>query len=136
MRENESTTLLEWRPEFSIGLPEVDTEHRDIIRLINALYDSCLCRDEPSAVAGFLGETYAWIHAHFALEERLMRDIGYDGYAPHKAEHERLLAEIGEVIEACETGAAFDADGFGAVLAAWFAGHFRTQDARLYRRLG
>jgi hemerythrin len=37
--------------------------------------------------------------AHFALEERFMREHGYDQLALHKADHERLLDEIREIMD-------------------------------------
>ena len=83
-----------------------------------------------------LGEIYARISAHFALEERLMREHDYDEYDAHKADHERLLDDLLELIDDYEEDRVEDLAAFGARLDGWFSEHFRTRDARLHRRLG
>ncbi len=81
----------------------------------------------------FLGELYAMICAHFALEERVMRETGYDEYAAHKDDHERLLDEIRDLMDDYEDAGAIDMDAFSRRLEHWFSEHFRTKDARLHR---
>lgn len=136
--------LIEWREDFSIGVPEVDHEHRELIDLINAAHAELAEAPSNNSAAEFLGEIHARIAAHFALEEKLMREAGYDRLGPHKAAHETLLDDIRDLMDACETGqapgaapgAALDAAVFGVRLADWFGEHFRTEDARLHGRLG
>ncbi len=133
--------LIEWREEFSIGVPEVDHEHRELIALINQAHADLAETSSAETIstdlaAELLGEIHARIAAHFALEEKVMGQAGYPRLAPHKAAHEILLDEIRELMDTCETGQALDAEAFGARLADWFGEHFRTEDARLHGRLG
>jgi len=62
---------------------------------------SAVSNDEAidAAVMDFLGELYARIAAHFALKEKIMRDNGYDEYHDHKADHERLLDDIRDLMD-------------------------------------
>ena len=71
-------TLIEWRDEFKIGIEEVDFEHQELIELINELYSETKKADSSMSVIYFLGEIYAKISAHFALEEKIMSDLKYD----------------------------------------------------------
>ena len=128
--------LLEWRAEFETGVPDVDHEHRELVALINELYDTMAAAAPVGEVLEYLGEIYARISAHFALEERLMREHDYDEYEPHKADHERLLDDLLELIDDYEADRVEDLTAFGARIDAWFTEHFRTRDARLHRRLG
>ena len=69
--------LIEWRDEFSTGDPAVDHEHRELVELINELHGKLSSGDHSTeAVENFLGEIYLKITAHFALEERMMREAG------------------------------------------------------------
>ena len=129
-------TLLEWRDEFRIGIEEVDHEHQELIGLINALHAALGDDRSSERVEGFLGEIFASISAHFALEEKVMRARHYDALAAHKADHERLLDDLRDLMDEQAGGAILDEERFGARLAEWFAGHFRTHDARLHRFLG
>ena len=86
--------LVEWREEYRIGIPAVDYEHRGLIDLINNLHSDLSGNPDKAEVLACLGEIYARISAHFALEERVMRERRYDQHAEHKEDHERLLDEI------------------------------------------
>jgi len=128
--------LIEWREDFSLGVAEVDHEHRELIELINVAYAHMQSDDSVEAVSDFLGEIYARIAAHFALEEKLMREQAYDQFAEHKEEHEQLLDEIRDLMDAYEDGDLPDEKALAGRLHGWFTQHFRTQDARLHRKLG
>ncbi len=128
--------LIEWKDEFNTGIPDIDHEHQELIGLINELYSRVAQGGSKEAVLDFLGEIDARISAHFALEEKIMRDRHYDQYQDHKADHERLLEEIRDIMDDCEDDAAFDRDAFAARLSAWFTDHFKTKDARLHKHLG
>lgn len=127
-------TLVEWRDEFRIGIPGVDHEHEMLIGMINGLHGA-LQGSRAMTALDFLGELDAQIAAHFALEEREMRDRQYPRYDGHKADHERLRDEIGEMLDACGEGAELDESALGARLAAWFSVHFRTHDVELHHYL-
>lgn len=127
--------LIVWRDSFNVGIPSVDHEHRQLVALINELYDK-LEESDKYTVSDFLGEIYAGIAAHFALEEKTMRDRGYDEYEDHKRDHERLLDEIADIMDTFEADGFFDKEELAARVAAWFTVHFKTKDARLHQRLG
>ncbi len=127
--------LIEWSETFSVGMPEVDHEHREMIDLINALHARMSEEASDDAVLAFLGEIHARISSHFALEEKIMREARYAGYGSHKQDHERLLDEIRDLMDERETGTEFDEAAFAARLRAWFTEHFRSEDARLHKYL-
>ena len=127
--------LLEWKSDYAVGIEAVDHEHRELITLINDLHDSLSKPDSDYSVAEFLGEIYAKIAAHFALEERVMRERGYDQLADHKEDHERLLDEIREIMDDYELRGAFDEETLATRLSGWFGAHFREKDSRLHKHL-
>ena len=128
-------TLITWRKEFETGIPEVDHEHRELVALINRLADDIAAGADKERVQSFLGEVFARIAAHFALEESVMRKHGYDEYEDHKAEHENLLDEIRDIMDDFEDEKQTTSSLAGR-LEAWFSRHFETHDARLHHRLG
>jgi hemerythrin-like metal-binding protein len=128
-------TLLDWRDEYRIGVPDVDHEHRTLIGLINELHASLGTDRSIERVDAFLGEIYARISAHFALEERQMQASGYAQFAPHKADHERLLDDLRDIMDEVAARDVLDDETLSARLSAWFSEHFRTHDARLHDAL-
>jgi hemerythrin-like metal-binding protein len=128
-------TLLQWKDTFSVGVAEVDHEHRELIGLINTLHAALGTERDGERVEAFLGEIFADISAHFALEERVMRERRYDALAEHKADHERLLDQLRDMMDEQADGAQLDDALFGGQLEEWFARHFSTHDARFHRHL-
>jgi hemerythrin len=128
-------SLIEWDENYSVGVAAVDHEHRELIGLVNEAHDRLLRPGAAEAVMDFLGEIFARISAHFALEEQIMRGRNYDHYDEHKTDHERLLDEIRDIMDDYEDGELFSEALLAQQLKTWFAGHFRSHDARLHRRL-
>ena len=128
-------TLVEWRDEFEIGIKEVDFEHQELIELINESYAMAKEDDSRAAVTGFLGDIFIRISAHFALEEKEMREMKYDQYEDHKEEHEALLDNIRDIMDDYEERATLDEEELGERLKDWFVNHFSTKDARLHKFL-
>lgn len=125
--------LIEWRDEFSVGVAAVDHEHRELIALINDAHAALGAGDE--GVSAFLGEVYAKISAHFALEERMMRERHYDQYREHKEDHERLLDELRDIMDDHERKHDYNDARLTERLGGWFGIHFKTHDARLHKHL-
>lgn len=129
-------TLVEWRDEYKVGIASVDHEHQALIQAINDLHARQSGSLDEQAVADFLAEINTKISAHFALEEKIMREHGYDQYADHKADHERLLDGIRDIMDDFDRGAYVRYDEvLAAHLGDWFLQHFKTKDARLHKLL-
>ena len=129
--------LIEWRKEFETGVADVDHEHKELVDLINALDARLGEKVDDQTVSDFLGEVFARISAHFALEESIMRKHGYDEYAAHKAEHEALLDDIRDIMDDFSEGRFRDyREALSVAVRDWFVNHFKTRDARLHKMLG
>jgi len=128
--------LIEWRDDFRIGIASVDHEHRALVDLINDLHAKLGDEVDTATVIEVLGEIFARISAHFALEEAIMRERGYDDLDAHKADHEELLDGLRDIMDAVEEKAFPDLEAaLSERLERWFTVHFRTHDASLHRFL-
>lgn len=126
-------SLLEWRDEFRIGIAEVDHEHKTLIDLINRLHESLGADRAAERVEAFLGEIFARIAAHFALEEKDMQARGYPERPAHKADHEQLLDDLRDIMDEVNDRGVLDDAALSQRLAAWFGDHFRSHDVRFHR---
>ncbi len=129
-------TLLRWESRYSVGIAAVDHEHRELVDLVNRLYDEATSQGSKDAAIDFFGDLFRAISAHFALEERFMRERNYDHLAQHKNDHERLLDELRDIMEDFRATARIDRPLLAQRLDAWFSRHFESHDARLHRALG
>jgi len=128
--------LLQWKPEYSIGVAAVDHEHRHLIELINELCAQIGQHDDSEHIELYLGEVFAAISAHFALEERVMRNARYPEYEAHKHDHEALLDDLVDIMDGYIADPVVGASQLATTLSDWFGGHFASFDARLHGALG
>lgn len=129
-------SLITWREEFSVGVAEVDHEHQELIEAINCMHRSVQEGVTRKQVIEALGDIYAQIASHFALEEKFMRNSRYPAYASHKTDHEALLDDLRDIMDEVEDDGEFDENRLSIDLDRWFSDHFQTHDAKLHSHSG
>lgn len=129
--------LVEWRDDFKTGIASVDHEHFEMIQLINEAHAQLSENAPLDEIEECFGEIYTQISAHFALEETVMRLRKYDEFEDHKADHEKLLDNLLELMDSFDEGN-FEgtSEEVSRCLKDWFVDHFKTKDSRLHRMLG
>ncbi|OGT83543.1 MAG: hypothetical protein A3H91_12070 [Gammaproteobacteria bacterium RIFCSPLOWO2_02_FULL_61_13] len=127
-----SQSQLQWQERYAIGIPAVDHEHQELIRMINDLVMRILEGTDVAFVSDSLGDILSAIGAHFALEEKIMRDRHYDQYFDHKSDHDRLLDQLRDIMDDYAVHRQISPAELVQTLDAWFSEHFRTRDARLH----
>jgi len=128
-------SLLQWKPEYSVGIESMDDEHREMIGLINATYEKLENESDAGQIEDCLGEILSTISMHFALEERMMRRSRYADYQAHKDDHEKLLDQIRDLMDVFFDDAVTGSKLLEERLSSWFAAHFSSFDARLHGQL-
>ena len=127
--------LIQWKTKYSVGVASIDHEHQEMITLINDTYARMRAPENVASIDYCLGEICNNIAAHFALEERMMRNTNFPEYTAHKADHEKLLDEIRELMDRFIKDPQSGRQLLQNRLSDWFSNHFATFDARLHRRL-
>jgi hemerythrin-like metal-binding protein len=127
--------LLEWKEEYATGIDDVDDEHKDLIDVINRLHELLLADDAKLTVPAFFARLIDGVSAHFALEERIMGESAYPDREAHRADHERLLDEMRDLVEAFRQAEEVDSVDLAMRLEPWFSQHFATHDLRLHTTL-
>jgi hemerythrin-like metal-binding protein len=137
--EKPAMSLATLKSKLQTGIDSIDHEHRELVAAMEELSD-CFERLDSSehsepvdAVSDRFGALYSRVSAHFALEEKLMRKGKYADFKSHKADHEKLLDSIRDMMEAYEQGHCADcARTLRDCLEDWFSGHVDL-DASLNR---
>jgi hemerythrin len=86
------THFVEWSKDLSVGIEEIDAQHRVLVDLLNEMHDAIQERRGSAVVNDVLAKLAEYTRIHFAVEESLMRIFHYPDYEAHKAEHEELIA--------------------------------------------
>ena len=125
-------SLASLKEELRTGIDSLDYEHRKLVGVMEALCDSFDNAPSTGAVSDSFDVLYAQVSAHFAREERLMREKRYAFYDAHKTDHERLLEQIRHMMEAYEEGKCADCGmSLRTCLETWLADHVRNADTAL-----
>jgi hemerythrin len=83
----------EWKPSYELGITTIDNQHKKLVYYINELC-SAIATKERARVASILNGIVEHTTLHFALEERLMSEAGYEMLESHKKAHEAFAAAI------------------------------------------
>jgi len=125
-------TQIEWDDSFLIGIEELDYEHKVLINDINRLHLELARQDENSEIEKCLGDIYARMQAHFALEEHVMKEREYEFFDEHKREHERLLDSYsGYMIQILNDTAVSFSNPIEDTLKHWVINHILNSDKKM-----
>jgi hemerythrin len=87
---------IEWQEQLSVGVAEIDNQHRQLFDSFNAFMAACESEqgiDEVNSLFGFLS---AYMVTHFADEEQLQKCIGFPDYPKHQKQHQEFTRKIAE----------------------------------------
>jgi hemerythrin len=114
-------------PELALGF--MNDDHREELALMEGAAAALVAGDRDALAAG-LEALAEHTREHFEREEEVMRAVRFTAYAAHKAEHDRVLADLaGEATAWLEAGDAARLLGYlDAVVAGWFPTHMATMD--------
>lgn len=88
------TEMVVWTDELSVGIQEIDEQHKVLVNLLNELSQAIKEHHGNEACLNILDRLVDYTRIHFAVEESLMRIFDYADYENHKAEHEQLIEEV------------------------------------------
>jgi len=125
---------LDWNPAFDTGVPGIDYEHRRLVAMLNEINESILNELEPDRIADTLGAFHALAAAHFALEEKIMRDEKYAGLQDRQRVHYQLLDEVRDIMDAYEDGSFRAGQSLPETLKQWL-GKAMDIDVDLFGRM-
>ncbi|WP_044870198.1 bacteriohemerythrin [Pseudomonas sp. LFM046] len=119
--------FLEWESDLDTGIEVIDGQHKRIVEMINGLHAAQLQMDK-AAVARVIEEVVDYTLSHFAFEETLLEDAGYQFSRAHKKVHELFIRRVNVFGMRHEAGEDV-ADELKDLLGRWLFNHIRNDDA-------
>jgi hemerythrin-like metal-binding protein len=114
--------------KYLVGVEALDSQHREIVNLLNELQGSVMAKKPGSALLELLTRLVNLSKTHFATEEQILRVHRYPGYLHHKAAHEGLarnLMEYRERIARRERELSLE---YVDLMQLWLVDHFAAYD--------
>ena len=119
-----------WNVSYEVGVPHVDKQHRQLVDLINSLYNACLGEkaELDETFTSVMKELVDYVMIHFKDEETIMEQINYPGLKEHKQKHELFVKEILKSVNAYNNGKQFVPNSFVRFLCDWLFNHILIDD--------
>jgi hemerythrin len=122
---------LVWGKILSVGVDEIDEDHRKLVNILNVLSHAVMENQSPDYLAATLKELINCTVWHFSHEERLMLKYRYPEIEEHKAEHRELVQSAKELQQKILQSDTSVADEHIEFLERWLTEHILTTDGRL-----
>lgn len=126
---SETGKLINWSRTYSVGVTQMDSEHQRLIDIINNLYAAMRAGRSKDAIGSILDELIDYTKTHFAHEEKLMREVGYDGFDEQKRLHEALVSQAMEIQQKFRNGTALGQEVM-TFLKGWLINHIQGTDKK------
>lgn len=118
---------IKWSEDYEIGIPVIDNQHRRIVVYINLLCDA-----DNSDIKGVnedvIYNLIDYTNSHFAFEEALMEEAGYDALSIHQQTHRAFSEKIQSLKEKLNDERQ-TAQQLVALLTDWLLDHIQHDDS-------
>lgn len=124
---------LDWSEHLSVGNELIDSEHRNLIIVVNNVENAIVSGDRAALSRAFeLLDTY--MHIHFRNEERIAEALNIP-FSQSRLEHGHLLKEMKYMREELERRKGSWPDDlvkkYSGFLSGWMADHIVKEDMQL-----
>lgn len=123
-----------WGPELQLGHRVLDSQHEELISLLNELDD--VLAGDAEGVADILRRLDAYVLFHFGTEESLMLGLKQpEQLAAHRTEHRHFVEQMAALREQADNSPAEAIAHLADYLTAWLRDHILVSDRRLAQAL-
>jgi hemerythrin len=123
---------VEWTPDLSVGIGDIDAQHREFIRLISGMPKELGAEYDTKKAIELIAFLESYADIHFKTEEMYMSAYSYPHLNAHMSLHNKFRAEIKVMKSMAEKEEA------GSLILEinrriynWFVEHIKVTDTKL-----
>ena len=120
--------LLTWDDSYSVGVAEIDKQHKRLFDLINDLFDAMKVGKAKDVIEKVIKELANYTVYHFGYEEKYFDQFGYSETAAHKKEHKDFVDTVSKFQSEFASGNALLSMEVMSFLKKWLQGHIKGTD--------
>ena len=95
---------LKWSKSISVGIEEIDQQHRDLFSIINDLIHIYKQPGHRNEILRILHAMMKYTERHFSTEDEFMTLYEFPKYLDHRKEHTDYLSKINVFLDGYEKG--------------------------------
>jgi len=122
--------LVSWSDTFSVGIPLIDDQHKQLFLLINDMFNHVIgdAQTERAYFKQVIQRAVDYVKVHFSTEENIMRQNNFPGYLEHKRAHDAFVVIVVDKVKDFEAGKKFVLLDFTQFLKEWILTHIAIMD--------
>lgn len=121
---------ISWKNDFSVGITEMDNQHKKLLAMINRLIEEQKALTDPVTIGELLTEMTDYAQEHFRAEEFLLAEYGYDKKAEHEGLHQSFIDKTISFYSATDIGPNILSNALLDYLSSWLLDHILKEDMR------
>jgi len=121
---------LQWNEKYSVGVKEIDNQHKKFIEIMNSLYAAVYAGEDKDKLAEILLNLTNYKDNHFELEEKYFDLFHYEYAVEHKAEHQKLREKVAAFYTQFKEGKTDVTAELMDFLENWLVDHLANQDQK------
>jgi hemerythrin len=123
-------SLIEWTPEYSVGVAEIDEQHKKMFATVNNLYDAIHAKGTTELLRKFIQEMVDYADYHFSTEEKYFEKFKYHEKDEHIKTHNVYRERVLKYVKEFEENKEFLSFEILDFLEDWWLGHIAKVDKR------
>ena len=94
--------LLQWNKELEIGIENVDSQHKQLINMINELTLAVEYNQQNSSLLPIVDRMLEYAVNHFQVESVIFAQYEFPNRVDHEAEHATFIDKVKYIRRQCE----------------------------------
>lgn len=86
--------LVKWTDEYSVGITEIDNQHKGLVIIINELFELMSAGKAKAKMNEIFDHLTDYTKKHFYTEELMLIKYAYKGLDEHKEEHKLFIEKL------------------------------------------
>jgi hemerythrin len=126
----EHSVFIVWNPEYNLGIPIIDEQHRGIVSTINSLHFGLQNNFGKNMLSPIIDMMHNYTRIHFQVEESFLEKIDF----PHAKKHHELHRNLETELFKAGKSSIMDKDPYEFLdfLKNWWINHICSEDL-IYR---
>ena len=122
--------ILEWKPEYSVGVLLLDAQHQRWFEMFNQLSAAMRTGHAEGIRDDILKQMVTYTKTHFRSEEDYLQQQGYPELGHHKLLHQQFAHQLSELESKLQEGRLQLTIRLLETLRDWLLSHVLKEDAR------